>query len=113
MNGLGMWKKVWKLEVIERVRFFAWQIIHGRLLTKKNPYCQHCPGVEESITHVLRDCPIAAFLWRHLIEVENRSKFFGCDLVDWVNLNMNGEMGKHHELPWISLWATACYCLWK
>jgi hypothetical protein len=57
------WKHIWKLDVPERIRYFAWQVAHGRLPTNKMisrwannvPYCSHCTNVEESILHVINE----------------------------------------------------------
>lgn len=73
IGGVGIetdgevWKKVWKVDVPERVRSFLWIMIHDRLLTNKrkntmglrDSSCEHCGNVVESSLHVMRDCPLA------------------------------------------------------
>lgn len=81
---LQNWNLVRKMQVLERVRFFAWQVNHGRLKTNEwkfrrglgDPYCNNCPSVVESVLHILRDCPLASFAWCHLVDAGHRSNFF-------------------------------------
>jgi hypothetical protein len=79
-----IWKKLWKLEVMERVRVFIWQMMHGRLLTKTmtarwnfgNSFCDNCSQFEETISHVVRDCLIAMQTWNHFVAAQHRGIFF-------------------------------------
>lgn len=34
-RGMTWWKCIWRLNVSERIRCFAWQLMHGKLLTNK------------------------------------------------------------------------------
>jgi hypothetical protein len=94
-----MWRYIWKLDVPERVRFFIWRLRYGRLPTNKachrwgfgTPYCAHCVGVEESIIHVLRDCPLAHQTWNHLLPMQGKLVFFTCHFNDWFQQNMNRD----------------------
>lgn len=86
------WSKVWKLQVPERVRYFIWQILHGKLATKEycgrwgngDLTCNHCRYTTETIIHVLRDCPLAVQLWNSLIPPGLRPMFYGVDIDDWL-----------------------------
>jgi hypothetical protein len=54
------WTRVWKIDCIERIKVFIWQLIHDRLLTKAklarwhlgDPFCVNCIHFEESIIHL-------------------------------------------------------------
>lgn len=80
----GIWKRIWRMGVPERIRTFIWLVKHERLLTNKRnskmglvrPYCGHCIMEVETIIHVLRDCPKAVEVWHHLVRREVRSLFF-------------------------------------
>jgi ribonuclease HI len=115
-----VWDQIWHLSVMERIRVFVWQIQHGRLLTKQwlakmklgEPYCDNCYQFEESILHVLRDCPMAAQTWQHLLRIDARGNFFTTPLQDWIVLNLTSQLGYNSEAEWDSIWATTCYLLW-
>lgn len=67
-NTNPIFKLIWRLEVPERVKFFLWKIAHNRLLTKDlwsrwfggQNECPVCPGIVETSSHALRDCPKAS-----------------------------------------------------
>lgn len=81
---IWVWKKIWKLQVPERVRFFIWQASHGKLITNQwrfkrglgSPFCHHCSQEVETVVHVLRDCPLASFLWSHLVNPDYKMSLF-------------------------------------
>ncbi|KAL8551274.1 hypothetical protein ACS0TY_000378 [Phlomoides rotata] len=64
-----IWNMVWSMQIIPKIKFFIWRVLHNILRTLLNltcrfvdvdPLCKHC-GVEiESADHALRDC---AWLW--------------------------------------------------
>jgi len=95
----------------------AWQIVHGRLPANKmisrwgsaDPYCYHCAGRKESIIHVLCNCPLASFVWIHLLPLGQRRLFFVGDIKDCVNFNMSNKLKISDVVSWPSVWATACY----
>jgi ribonuclease HI len=115
------WKEIWKIESIERIRVFVWLLVHDRLLTKSrlarwqlgNPYCHHCHQFEETTTHVMRDCPIAVNIWRHLLPIQDRGKFFTVDFQEWIQLNLSSNFGMNNNNDWKAIWATACFLLWQ
>lgn len=117
---IAQWKHIWNLEVPERIRCFAWQISHGRLVTNDwkfrrglgDPYCHYCSSAVGSVLHVLRDCPLASQVWSHLVKYDQRSSFFLCDLSQWVSFNLSVNIGRFSDLVWASVWITTCYKLW-
>lgn len=76
------------------------------------PYWFHCNDVEETRLHVLRDCPLRMLVWLNLLRLECREDFFNCNLMSWINLNMETELGWHKEVVWTGVWATACCAIW-
>ena len=62
----------WKLQCSPKLKHFVWQITSGSLPVTKNLYsrgikcdtlCQVCGIEEESINHVLFECPLAIQTW--------------------------------------------------
>lgn len=117
LSHFELWRTIWRLEVPERVRSFAWQLMHGKLPTRvycsiwsgESSDCYHCVGVAESISHVLRNCPLVVSVWRTLVPLNMRSNFFGYPFDDWARYNISEGDGPE----WRSLWATTCFFLWR
>ncbi|KAK2417953.1 hypothetical protein QL285_040194 [Trifolium repens] len=115
------WNSVWKIDCIERIKVFMWQLIHDRLLTKaklakwhvSDPFCARCIQFEESVIHVIRDCLIAVEVWRHLVSSQERGNFFVVSRQDWITMNLNNQFGKAYGNDWTAIWATTCYLLWQ
>ncbi|CAN1813110.1 Putative ribonuclease H protein At1g65750 [Linum perenne] len=70
-----IWRLIWRWKGPQRIRQFLWLVAHNRLLTNSERHrrhlaefgsCQVCPGHEESVLHVLRDCPLASATWELL-----------------------------------------------
>ncbi|CAJ2658831.1 uncharacterized protein LOC123896880 [Trifolium pratense] len=78
-----IWMKIWRLKVPERVRTLIWLIFHKRLLTNSlkskmglhHAMCVFCGDVEETILHVMRDCPKAMAIWSSVLSVNDRGIF--------------------------------------
>jgi ribonuclease HI len=115
-----IWSKIWKLEVPERVRTFVWMVKHNRLLTNSlksvmglcHAMCLYCRDVEETILHVLRDCPIAKEVWMQVLPVASRGIFFMGDLEGWIEFNLHNHVQWHYKGGWCDFWAAMCHCLW-
>ncbi|KAK7244355.1 hypothetical protein RIF29_39176 [Crotalaria pallida] len=115
------WSKIWKLSNAERVRVFVWQVAHGRLMMNErkarwgigSPCCFRCPGVSESILHILRDYPFASAVWGQLVSVSKRPLFYAGDLSEWCCGNFRSDFGMHSSHPWTEVWAQTCYQLWR
>jgi hypothetical protein len=65
-----IWKRIWRLEVPERVRGFVWIVLHRNLMTNERnsrthlsvSFCDYCRKEVETTLHVLRDCAKATSL---------------------------------------------------
>nr|KYP43190.1 Putative ribonuclease H protein At1g65750 family [Cajanus cajan] len=65
-EGDEVWKKLWKLMLPEKVKFFLWQCFHSALPKNQvradrrlaeSGACSRCSCPHETILHALRDCP--------------------------------------------------------
>lgn len=66
------WKLIWDNSLTSRIKHFLWLVRRGRLLTNSkharrrmtdNEGCSRCETVQESISHVLHNCKLAAAVW--------------------------------------------------
>jgi ribonuclease HI len=125
LDGYGreentLWSKVWKLHVPERVRTFTWMMLHQRLLTNSlknsmglcHAMCAFCGDVEETILHVMRDCPRAKDIWNCVIPVRDRASFFMSEFHHWLDLNFRNSWSWNGVGSWSEFWALCCHCLW-
>jgi len=67
------WSEVWKLNVPPKVRVFWWQVLHNSLPLKAElkrrhvameSFCEMCGDPDESLYHVIFQCPMAKRFWR-------------------------------------------------
>ncbi|CAA7048639.1 unnamed protein product [Microthlaspi erraticum] len=77
----AVFTRVWRVVVPERVRTFIWLGVHQVLMTNSerqrrhlstSGVCQVCRGGDETILHVLRDCPAMEGIWRRIVPVRKR-----------------------------------------
>jgi hypothetical protein len=116
----SLWNNVWRLKVPERVRTLVWMMNHDRLLTNSlknktglsHAVCGYCGDEEETIIHVMRDCPKAKELWAGAITVRDRGRFFTGNLHQWTSVNLNNTIQWTGRGAWCDFWATSCHCLW-
>jgi hypothetical protein len=120
-NNDKKWAQIWKIDSMERIRVFIWQLTHDKLLTKArlakwhlgDALCYNCGHFEETTLHVVRDCKVAVDIWRYLLTNQERSQFFMVGFHEWITMNLNNEFGKKHGNDWRAIWATACYLMWQ
>jgi ribonuclease HI len=120
-DGDKKWSQIWKINSMERVRVFIWQMVHDRLKTKArlaswqigDSCCNTCLLFDETTLHVLRDCPIAANVWHHLLTVHDRGQFFVLNFNEWIKFNLENRFGQNHGSDWQAIWATTCFLLWQ
>ncbi|CAN1157142.1 Putative ribonuclease H protein At1g65750, partial [Linum perenne] len=68
--------------------------------------CQVCPGQEESVLHVLRDCPLASATWELLALSSGDQTFFQTPLLPWIE-----RFIRKPEL--CLLFGVTCWWLWR
>ena len=67
-----IWKKIWAVNLWPKVALFVWLVARGRILTCENlrrrgiigpSQCCLCYQAEETMGHLMDDCPFAATIW--------------------------------------------------
>ncbi|CAN1128972.1 Putative ribonuclease H protein At1g65750 [Linum perenne] len=108
------WDLVWKWKGPARVQFFLWLVAHEKLLTNlerkrrllcNDSGCARCGQPEESVLHVVRDCPFAASTWDVLNFPRSDPIRTVAAVDDWLRLVL-----KHDKSLDIGV---LCWYLWK
>lgn len=92
------WIKVWNSQLIAKVNFFWWSLIHGKILTLDNlakrglnlaNICCLCKTKEKSINHLLLHCELSKEVWHLITHRLNITCVFNLDVQqladDWLN----------------------------
>ena len=96
-NMEALYSRVWRVVFPERTRVFLWLVSHQVIMTNmerkrrhlsESSVCQLCKNGDESILHVLRDCPAAAGLWARIVLPSRRQRFFQLPLLEWLYENL-------------------------
>lgn len=94
----------------ERVKLFLWLVSNQAIMTNAERHRRHicgtnlcpvCKNGEETILHVLRDCPAMAGIWERIVPTNHVRAFFSESLFEWVY----GNLGTSIEMEGYS-WAT-------
>ncbi|KAG7567714.1 Ribonuclease H domain [Arabidopsis thaliana x Arabidopsis arenosa] len=111
------YKRLWRLVAPERVRVFIWLVSHQVIMTNaervrrhvgESAVCPVCNGADESIIHVLRDCPAMSGLWRRLLPPRRHDSFFQKSLLEWVFDNLDPAKDN-----WPTMFSMAVWWAWK
>ncbi|KAL4275519.1 Putative ribonuclease H protein [Arachis hypogaea] len=78
-----------------------------------NPYCHRCRGIEESLMHVIRDCPKAACIWAKIIHPCTTTLFFLVLFEIWLDINLNSDISKSSQEQWIDQFMITCWWIWN
>lgn len=79
VTSVVQWKKIWRVEVFERICIFLWLVARGRIMTNnhlvkcrlRHDYrCEACGNVMEDTLHVLSDCSRAKRVWDGILQRE-------------------------------------------
>ncbi|CAL4911193.1 unnamed protein product [Urochloa decumbens] len=71
------WKKIWKVKVEQKCRFFIWLLLQLRLPTadrilrrggQANPVCQLCHTTPESTLHMMDQCSYSTAVWQKMAQ---------------------------------------------
>ncbi|KAK9948691.1 hypothetical protein M0R45_004256 [Rubus argutus] len=116
------WKGIWALKIPPKLKLFSWTMVQGRLLTNVqrfrrkltvDPSCKFCPGVPESMVHLLRDCPHAQLVWNAVNVPQSMQQTFNLDWNGWISANTLQANCKWHSFVWKDFFIFICWFIWK
>jgi hypothetical protein len=117
-NSAAMWKKLWRLRVIPKVRVFCWRAIKGFLpsyseLSRRyimdNGTCKLCGHEEETLFHALVKCDHAKQFWSAAFD------HFGVSIprvhpASWLQDLLMGSFLSAEHIPIVM---TLLWCIWS
>ena len=75
--------------------------------------CDSCTELEESISHVLRDCPTANMFWEQANCLDSLKQSFSDDLVVWIKKNALDSSKVHgKDYDWCNFFLLGLWNLW-
>ncbi|KAI5345025.1 hypothetical protein L3X38_012902 [Prunus dulcis] len=116
------WKLIWNLKIPPRVKMFTWLLTQKKILTNvqrvrrhlsRDPSCPRCHYHEESLQHLFISCPRVLALWRSFYLPKGLINFFSSDFDSWLKENLCYNAGHIRNLKWSSIFAVACWFIWK
>ncbi|CAN1831532.1 Putative ribonuclease H protein At1g65750 [Linum perenne] len=109
------WKIIWNWAGPSKIRHFMWLVHHDRLMTNKernrrhisdNSDCGCCAGIEESVDHALRCCPIAKTIWLKVYSRAQSHRFFTAAFPIWWEENLRRSESS-------VLFGITCWLIWR
>ena len=117
----GDW--LWNIDTAPKIQHFIWLCLHSSVPVRKTladrgitsqKACPICQNHEESIIHLLRDCPFATKFWKDLGTPQIFSNFLHLNLPDWLKTNCLCSNQIHaNGFSWNIQFPFAIWCLWK
>ncbi|KAK8502138.1 hypothetical protein V6N11_084445 [Hibiscus sabdariffa] len=102
---------------------FLWLVLCQRLLTNgervrrglsSDPSCPCCGCYNESILHILRDCPHVRTFWQSIIPQAYHECFFGALLEHWIVSNIKATRAFGRDTPpWSLFFSSFIWQVWK
>ncbi|KAF4400613.1 hypothetical protein G4B88_023406 [Cannabis sativa] len=119
-----LWRILWKVKVPPKVLHFSWKAISGCLPTRTQllrikhvpveSLCVFCNSEEESILHVLGDCPFANSCWNRSgvgLNFSTANTFTDC----FKGFSVGGRSSMFEEVLMVGwgIWKAQNELLWK
>jgi hypothetical protein len=95
LGNKPIWKKIWKCNIPEKVRIFAWRAVSNSLATEGNKVrhhlpvsglCRVCHAHPEDTYHAIMHCQHASTLWEAMREVWTIPKVSTPIHIDWLEV---------------------------
>ncbi|KAK8584395.1 hypothetical protein V6N12_068639 [Hibiscus sabdariffa] len=117
------WRRIWSLKVPQRVRVFMWLTVHGKHMSNAERVRRHlatsaecpiCHDGEEDLDHILRSCPTACELWRHILGPIRFADFCLNPFDVWLMDNLScTDAWMCGRMEWGACFSVWCWLLWK
>jgi ribonuclease HI len=120
-NSLKQSSWIWKVRTSPRILFFLWQCYHLSVPVRETlaargintpTFCPRCLGPNESLLHVLRDCPDSISFWKSFRFPSVGNNFYSASLFDWLHHNCLDSSTHDHNIPWQTIFSFGVWNLW-
>ena len=115
-------KWAWKVKTLPNIQVFLWKCLHNSLFVKSIlthrgikglGRCAFCLDNEESILHVLRECPVVQNFWCLAGCPPQVQSSFLSDLARWLHANAHSlHQAVHKDYPWKCFFLFGVWNLW-
>jgi ribonuclease HI len=75
-------------------------------------FCPRCSGLNETLIHLLCDCPDSIAFWNAFRFPSVGNQFYSASLVDWINANCSVSSTHDHSIPWQTIFSFGIWNLW-
>jgi ribonuclease HI len=112
---------IWKVRTCPRIMFFLWQCYHLNVPVRETlssrgidipTFCPRCLDPNESLIHMLRDCPDSIAFWSSFRFLALDNHFYTASLFDWIHSNCIASSSHDHNIPWQTLFSFGIWNLW-
>jgi ribonuclease HI len=112
---------IWKVRTSPRIMFFLWQCYHlsvpvWAILASRginiSTFCPRCLDPNESLIHMLRDCPDSIAFWSSFRFPSLGNHFYSASLFDWIHSNCIATSTHDHNIPWQTPFSFGIWSLW-
>uniref|UniRef100_A0A2N9HJ77 Reverse transcriptase domain-containing protein n=1 Tax=Fagus sylvatica TaxID=28930 RepID=A0A2N9HJ77_FAGSY len=112
---------IWKVRTSPRIMFFLWQCYQLCVPVRETlasrginipTFCPRCLAPNESLVHMLRDCPDSIAFWNSFRFPSVGSHFYSAPFSDWIHSNCIALSSHDHNIPWQTLFSFGIWSLW-
>jgi ribonuclease HI len=110
-----------KLGLVLELCFFFWQCYHLSVPVREilascginiPTSCPKCLASNESLIHMLRDCPDSIVFWNSFRFPSSGNHFYSASLFDWIHSNCIATSTHDLNIPWQTLFSFGIWSLW-
>ncbi|XP_057775394.1 uncharacterized protein LOC130994366 [Salvia miltiorrhiza] len=115
LSSSPLWKWIWSLDVIPKVKHFMWRCVTGALPSTKalihrsidvDPLCRRCGLTMETPEHALRDCVWVSSLWEMSpLRLQPLPSDDICPIASWFDRIRQNPVKEVHTLFASIAWA--------
>ncbi|CAN1800931.1 Putative ribonuclease H protein At1g65750 [Linum perenne] len=108
------WLSVWRWKGPNRIRFFLWLAVQEKIMTNlgrmhrhltTDSSCDACPGENETVLLVIRDCKFAAEVWNRIPDFDCNTAIWDKDFKTWSCFFLKSAHG--------TVFGITCWLIWK
>ncbi|XP_004289445.1 PREDICTED: putative ribonuclease H protein At1g65750-like [Fragaria vesca subsp. vesca] len=117
-----LWTHLWKLNCPPKLKTFMWSVLHQKILTNVQRVrrgfstiasCPICKNADETLLHLLRDCPRSQAIWNSILRPGSITNSFSLDWNGWISAQFHCHVVIKNNIQWCNLFVFVCWFIWK